>query len=491
MKMWTKHLKSDGEFREEVGTGVRVIRHLIISILLLSLIPLGCASKFSAKKDAELDALISAFVEYNKDMEKKRAERVGKGIKRLTVEKRGKNAFVSADLENAVIQEVVNRLFQKSGKSYLFDDVAPHGTVTTRFDHLPLLKALNLILEPILLSAEADGDMIVIGSGVDEDAAEGAHIYEEISLRNLGMDDAKALLNGLYPVSQMTSARVLDFGHAPGSTTIYLKGPENEVSEALRVLMKMDAEVRHVVIEVLVVEFDAGTLDELGANIQNLQTGKYTDINLMYGATGISFTKPAPPLDHLTSFTGIVEMMISNHEARLISRPYLATLSGKRAEISITSDRYVIVDEGNNSTATQPIEAGVKLEIKPTVLPGGNLRMELLVEDSQFSAVTLANVSSEVNKNGAETVMHVEDGQTIMIGGLILDRRAWGNTGFPFLRNIPILNLLFAKQSEEVHKKEVAIYVTPHIWEPHMKTPLINPDALTIKEGESWIDKMK
>ncbi len=361
---------------------------------------------------------------------------------------------MGADLVNAFIPEVVRQVFDKSGRPYLFEDVPPHGTVTARFDHLPLLKALNLILGPILLSAEvADEDMIVIRGGMEK--AADAPIYEEFPLRNLDVAGAISLLEGLYPVSSETGVRLVNFGPASSLNIICLKGPKNEVSQSLRVLMKADADVRHVVIEVLVVAFAEGALDRLGTEIRDLQTGKYADMNIVGGATGISFTKPDPLMDHLTSFTGIVEMMVSNNEARLISRPYLATLSGKEAAINITSDRYVIVEDKDGSSSTQSIDAGVKMRISPTVLPSGNLRMELSVEDSQFSAVTLENVSTEVNKNKAQTVMHVEDGQTIMIGGLILNQRGWGNTGFPFLRNIPILNLLFADRSEIEDQREV------------------------------------
>ncbi len=65
-----------------------VIKWVAISIFFLAFIS-GCATKFAKKKDAELAALVSAFVEYNKEMEEKRAGRKGKGIKRLTLLRSG------------------------------------------------------------------------------------------------------------------------------------------------------------------------------------------------------------------------------------------------------------------------------------------------------------------------------------------------------------------------------------------------------------------
>ena len=122
------------------------------------------------------------------------------------------------------------------------------------------------------------------------------------------------------------------------------------------------------------------------------------------------------------------------------------------------------------------------MTITPIVLGNRKLLMKVDIVDSQFSGINLPNVVSEVKENRANTEMQVEDGQTIIIGGLISNRRAWSNSGFPGLRDIPILNLFFARRSNELVEKEVMIYVTPHIWKPGMVSPLIDPDAMTIKE---------
>ena len=81
-----------------------------------------------------------------------------------------------------------------------------------------------------------------------------------------------------------------------------------------------------------------------------------------------------------------------------------------------------------------------------------------------------------------QTVMHVNDGQTIVVGGLMLDRRSWSISGFPFLRHIPLLNLITASQNSESNEKEVTIYITPSIWEPNYIEPLIGAETVGIDE---------
>ena len=112
--------------------------------------------------------------------------------------------------------------------------------------------------------------------------------------------------------------------------------------------------------------------------------------------------------------------------------------------------------------------------MKPTVTPDGEVRVEVDVEESQFLP-QLSPASIEVDRNKASTTMQVASGQTIVIGGLALDRQSECNRGFPGLRRIPLLNLLFAQQRKSGEDQEVVIFVTPYVWEPGMDTPFPLP----------------
>ncbi len=467
----------------------------IVLVCILALSFAGCATAPSMKDDKELNALFEALAKYNAETEKKRAERLGKGIKKLVIEKTADDFNVSADLEHALIPEVVKRMFDESGRAYLLEGAELYGSVSARFDNILFTDALNLILKPVMLSAEDAERITVIKPRTVEKTEAPVTIHKEIPLINLDTKAAIDLLGGLYP--KISQRRAVDFGPLPASNRIFLKGPENEVFQAIQTLMKADREIEHVVIEMLVVEFSSSALEELGTKLQGYGDGKYENVNVDFGSIGgdiISFSKLTEDgllaANRLTRFSAVINLMISNNMARLISRPYISALSGSKAKIDIASDRYVVVDDVQGRASTKSITAGVILQIVPTVLQDGRLRMDLQIEDSQFSDINVANVSTEVKKNTANTVMQVEDGQTIVIGGLILNRRAWANTGFPFLRHIPGLNLLFSNEGDIVEEKEVAIYVTPHVWKPGMISPLIKPEALTGKD-ESFIQKLK
>ena len=102
------------------------------------------------------------------------------------------------------------------------------------------------------------------------------------------------------------------------------------------------------------------------------------------------------------------------------------------------------------------------------------IRLDLQVEESQFlPAVGEALV--EVDRNTAQTAMTVRSGQTIVVGGLNVRRAETTNAGLPWLRRIPILNLLTADQSSFDQNKEVVVYLTPYIWNPNLDPPIARP----------------
>jgi type II secretory pathway component GspD/PulD (secretin) len=466
-------------------------RCVVILIVFLTLIIAGCGMAPSVKEDEEFNNLVTEIIKHDKDRKEIHIQKLQYGIKTLEVRDTGIKSWVTVDLADAHASVVVQRLLDESGTPYIFERVKPYGTVTVRFKNRPLLEALNLILEPINLNATAEQGVVIVRSILDKKGVAENLKFFEIRMRNLDLDTASKLLDGLYP-DIPGQGRVLNFGPLNTSNTIYLNGPSEEVAKAARILMQADQDVQHVVIEVLVVEFAQGDLEEVGAKIKNLQSGKWGNINLDYSGNSeniITFAKEAIEdgsayADYLTTFTAAINILISDNKARLISRPYISTLSGKPATIKIASDRYVVVEEAGGVSSAQPVTSGVILDITPTIMPDNTLRMQVAVEDSQFSRVNIEGVTTEVNKNAATTMMQVEDGQTIIIGGLILNRQAWSNTGFPWLRHIPILNLAFGDRVNEKVEKEVSILVTPHIWKPGLMPPIVAPEAMTIKEGD-------
>jgi type II secretory pathway component GspD/PulD (secretin) len=310
-------------------------------------------------------------------------------------------------------------------------------------------------------------------------------IFRELSLSHLDSAGAADLLNGLYPTSLATGTRSVQFAGQPSTNSVVLSGPADKVNAAAAALARADRAPRHVVIEALVIEFDANALEQVGLDLSGGAKGNFGGVASGFGSLlsrALTFNFASSARNSL-AFTAALEALAADDKARLISRPYLAALSGKPASIQITNDRYVIVEsaqDGASVATATPIQSGITLNITPTIGDSGVIRMDITVEDSQFIP-TVANVAVEVDKNQASTTMLVESGQSISIGGLFLNRDTWSNSGLPVLRDIPGLNLLFGKRKRERENQEVIIFITPHIWQPGVDSPLTFDEQLDRK----------
>ncbi|MGR3218719.1 MAG: type II secretion system protein GspD [Candidatus Anammoxibacter sp.] len=466
------------------------IRKLALNSLFfifISSIIFSCITPISLKDDKELNALIDAYKKRNANLEKKRSARRKGEIKKLDIAKSPNGFEVSCNLDNANIVDVVMQLLDKTESSYRIDKVITDGRITTRFDNIPLLDALNLIVESVMLEAKEHNGIIFIKDIWDyKDLPGTAPIQREVPIKNLEIDKVIQLLNGLYPLHPATGSRVVTFGHIPNTNTIYLAGAKDEVNMAVRMLNRADQKIKHIMLDVVIIEFDSNEFKKVDANIKDFASQKLSGVNLNFGSfsqSAIEFTRDSSSINP-TKFTAIIDLLISNEKARLISRPFVSALSGTEAIIHITNDKWVIVESslgGATITAPSPITSGVVLKITPTLLPGSNMiRMDIYVEDSQFLQPD-TDVAVEVDKNTVSTITQVENGTTFIIGGLVSNRRQWHNSGFPILRKIPVINMLFAKQSSRFEEKEVAIYVTPNIWEPSLVPPLSEESTFKVE----------
>ena len=455
---------------------IRVKTVVCVAVLLA-----GCASRdVPLKNPAELDALIA---EYERSAPRDAASDIAARIKTLNVNGgNAETATVDADLATAPIAEVVGRMLKAVQTSSVYRVPQPSGFVTARMTQLPFLQALNIVLDDAGLAAYFQDNTLVIDRRAVGNPPNSAIVRAQYQLRWMDTQSAAALLDSLE--SGQTTP-VVQSGVSASTNSVVLVGPGDAVQRTLDLLREVDREAPHVVIEALVVEFDRDELERIGIDITNAAYKHYSDIDFSFGSllgSAISFTRTAGAVN-AKAFTAIIDFLESQDKARLLSRPYIATMSGVQASVNITRNRYVIVEtpqQGATVTTPQAVTSGVILTITPTVTADNMIRTQLDVQDSQFIP-TSENVAVETDQSHATTTMQVHDGESIIIGGLALDRRSSSNAGAPLLSRIPLLNLLFADRGYTRTQQEVMVILTPHLWHPGMELPLRQPEALRIR----------
>ena len=485
---------------------------LTVGVLGLALLVLltGCQKPLYRTED--LAALLDAYRKQEAQVRERQRQAAEQGIRRLEIRKTPDGHLVTVDLDRASLAPVIRQILDQSQVPFLLlDDVSFGGEVTARFEGFALVQAVNFLLRGQGLSAIVEQGILIIREGGAERPASDTSPATSRSRGEQSGEEAapRPTETRTVPLKYMEGAVGLKFlqdlfaggdsseriavSQQPYTNTLSLMGPARQVAKAASLLRRMDTEPSHVFIEALVVEFDSDALKELGVELQKLITqvgpGDLRDVAAAFGVPGVpdvTFTYLRTPQHAQTTITGIINLMVSSNRGRVISRPYLSTVSGREARIDISLERYAItqsVSGGTTVTSTTPVVAGIRLGIIPMVLKGRRMQLSISVEDSQFVDAVIPNIAVIKDKNSASTTMMVESEQTVIIGGLVLDRRSEQNSGLPYLRNIPVVNFFTAQQGVSVQKQEVVIFITPYVWSPGMTLPLPEPHAFKVPEA--------
>jgi general secretion pathway protein D len=176
-------------------------------------------------------------------------------------------------------------------------------------------------------------------------------------------------------------------------------------------------------------------------------------------------------------FPGGVQAAVTAFEAsghgRVVANPHVAALDNQKATIKVGDrlpiNQQTIVSGTSNAVTTtaQYIDTGVLVSVTPHINAGGLVTLDMSAEVSNppanFDATS--GVAPPVNTRSVQTMLNVQSGQTMVMGGLIRDNKGQDNKGLPVLSRIPILGGLFGNQTVNDNRTELVLFVTPRVME--------------------------
>jgi type IV pilus assembly protein PilQ len=162
-----------------------------------------------------------------------------------------------------------------------------------------------------------------------------------------------------------------------------------------------------------------------------------------------------------------LQALQKDSKLNILSSPSITTLDNQKAFTSNGEKVPYVTTETSGSTTTTTTkfeEVVMRLEITPHVIDGKNLKMTILVKKEEVD-MTRKSLAGDpyIIKKETQTVLIVKDGETIVISGLTKQRLADGDSGWPWLKDIPLLGYIFKADSRSDSMEEVLIFITPHI----------------------------
>lgn len=293
----------------------------------------------------------------------------------------------------------------------------------------------------------------------------------EVRLRNLDTLGAAGLLTNLFANDSIRSVKFSILGRR---SSVLLVGSPVGIDAATQALLRADEPAPHVLIEATVVQFTRETLRQFALAIDQGTKGSVKDAAISLGALqapAVIFTSILGSANP-QGFRASIEALENEELAQVIARPYLSARSGDSANVTIGRDRYVVAAAPLNAgfSSAQQVSTGVILRLLPHVLPDSQVRVEISVEQSEFIP-TEGNEAVQLDKSSAQTVMQIRTGQTIVIGGLSVQRGSRYQGGVPWFGRIPGLGRLFSQRGADSSRRDVVILITPYIWTPGTQLP--------------------
>jgi len=207
-------------------------------------------------------------------------------------------------------------------------------------------------------------------------------------------------------------------------------------------------------------------------NINNNKEGQglldLGDPGLAALAPGFSYTI----IDSAANVRLVINALAEESDVNVLSSPSLMVLNNNTAFINVgdsipIATRSSISNIDSNAPTVNEIqyqETGVTLTVTPRVNDSGLVTMEIRQEVSDAVRTTTSTLDSPtLRKREIESVVAINSGETIVLGGLIRDSQTYGESGVPFLYKIPVIGKLFGTTNDETSRTELLVLITPRV----------------------------
>lgn len=176
--------------------------------------------------------------------------------------------------------------------------------------------------------------------------------------------------------------------------------------------------------------------------------------------------------------------LAEENKLKILASPTITTMENQTAFVENGMD-VPYTSTSQNGTNVQFANATLRLEILPHVVDGTNLRMKITVKDDQVDTTRTVDGNPYIYKRETQSNLVVEDRETIVISGLVRDTMSDGNSGVPYLRDIPGLGWAFKSKNSSVEREQMLIFITPIILKEKPIAPVppvadrVDPKALS------------
>lgn len=432
---------------------------------------------------------------------------------------------LSLNFQNIDVRAALQVIADFTNLNFVTSD-SVKGSLTLRLKDVPWDQALDIIATAKNLAVRKSGNVVTVGPADEVAAKEKAAleagktvseleplVSELIQINYSKADDIAKLLKSIKaidsgvkagPFSNVSLQKVETESNSllsargqvtvdERTNTLLIQDTPSKIKEVRKLIAALDQPVRQVMIETRLVEARDSFAKNLGVKwgvaahgpvgnnsaattcgtlgcasdlvnglpIKLAENG--LSVNLGAGQIGESLAGSIATILQLPA-GNLLSLELSALEeeklGKIISSPRLITANQKKARIEQGQERIFLIPGATGSTSVIK-KAVLALEVTPRITPDDKVILDVLITKDNF--VSADPLDSTINKKEITTQVLLENGQTVVIGGIFEQELLNTVTKVPFLADVPLVGWLFNKKSKLDNKTELLIFLTPRI----------------------------
>lgn len=445
-----------------------------------------------------------------------------KRLREPTIEERTySGAPLSLEFQDVSVRTILEVLAQHTNTNIVASD-SVSGNITLRLINVPWDQALDIILKSKNLDKRVNGNVIWVAPAAELAKQEADELKaqqekkvldplrtEYIRLNYAKAENVRTLIEAGRATSDRSSGStslLTDRGTVTIDTrtnTLIVKDTAETISNIRDLISKIDIAVKQVMIEARIVSASDAFTKELGVKWGILSQGVHSNRNLLVGGSeqtiwdlkkysmqsmtvngqtvdypSYTITRPdnlsvnlgaANPAGQIAfGLLSISDLLLdlelsamqADNKGEVISSPKVLTSDKQTAKIMSGTQIPYQEASASGATSTSFKDAALSLEVTPNITPEGKIGLELLIENGTPNYST--NPVS-IDKDSINTSVVVDDGQTVVLGGIFKNILGNNVTKVPFLGDLPYVDRFFKRTSKTNNKQELLIFVTPKL----------------------------
>jgi type IV pilus assembly protein PilQ len=408
------------------------------------------------------------------------------GIKRYVGKK------ISFNVKNISIVDLLKMIADSSGFNIIIsDEVKSIPPTSLTLTNIPWDQALDTVLSIAKLNAIKNGNILIISS-LEKAAAEA-----KLAAESKEGDEKKIpLVTKIFPISFAKTDDIRNL-LAPYTTkdrgaisvdqrtnSLIVKDTADVIEKMRKIIETLDTQTPQILIESKIVEATESFSRDIGL-VDGLNFGydPFTDITTTPPTPSGSFSFSSAPLTgsggrdllqvsiinyrRLLALDFRFQMMENESKGKVISNPRIITENKKTATISTNETTSFSTSTTNNGATTSSftnVSATMNLTVTPQVTNDGSILLEVGLSKSSFGARPSPQAPPDTTTRSLATNVLVENGSTIVLGGIYNFTKSESETGIPLMKDLPLVGWLFkTSYNPSTSKNELIIFITPRI----------------------------